>query len=143
MHANHKAAKGSPSKTAGRFFSRPTVLVIDDERVVRKLIVRLLNKFHPGCRVVQAGDVPEAKKKLLDIVPQLAIVDLHLPHDSGMDICRLIRRHPWFSKTRILVITSYASAQNREKSFAQGAFEFLSKPFTSEELLGSVGRLLA
>lgn len=120
-----------------------TILVVDDEASVRKLITRLLGKIYPDWTVEEAADLPEAKQKLMDFRPRLAILDLRLPSGNGMDFCRLIQEHPWLSKTRILMITGYPTAQVRGKAFEQGAYEFLPKPFQAEELVGSVGRLLA
>lgn len=120
-----------------------TILVIDDEVSVRKLIIRLLGKIYPDWTVEEAADLPEAKQKIMDFRPRLAILDIHLPGGNGMDFCRLIQEHPWLSKTRILMITGYPAAKVRGKAFAQGAYEFLSKPFHVEELAGSIGRLLS
>ena len=119
------------------------VLVVDDESAVRRLIVRLLGKIYPNCKVEEATDLPEAKQKLTDFQPRLAILDFHLPSGTGMELCRLIQGHPRLSKTRILMITGYPTDQVREQAFEQGTCEFLPKPFQLEELAGSIGRLLA
>ena len=119
-----------------------TALIVDDEPSIRKLIVRLLKKWHPSCLVAQANDVPQAKDKLLSLRPNLAVVDLRMPGGNGMELCRLIQSHPWLSKTRVLVMTGYGSSRVREKTFAEGACEFLPKPFDNHELIASIGRLL-
>lgn len=119
------------------------VLIVDDEPSVRKVIARVLRRAYPQCQAEEAGDLPQAKQKLLDLQPKLVISDLYLPSGNGLDLCHFIQKHPWFYKTRVLVITSYPSHHVREISFEQGACEFLPKPFHAEDLAGSIGRLLA
>ena len=120
-----------------------TVLIADDEPAVRRLIVRLLDRCAPGCLVAQADDVPQAKDLLISLRPDLAVLDLRMPTGNGLELCRLIQSHPWLSKTRVLVLTGYPSSRVREKTFAEGACEFLPKPFENHELIASLGRLLA
>lgn len=120
-----------------------TVLIVDDESMVRKIITRVVKKNFPGYQVEEAADLPEAKRKIMDLQPKLVVLDLHMPSGNGMELCRLIQKHPWFSKTRVLILTGYPAPQVRERAFEQGACEFLPKPFEMEELAGSIGRLLA
>ena len=120
-----------------------TVLVVDDESMVRKIVIRVLKNTYPGWRVEEAADLPEAKRKIMDLEPRLVILDLHMPSGSGMELCRLVQKHPWFSKTRVLILTGYPAPEVREQAFEYGAWEFLPKPFQMEELAGSIGRLLA
>ena len=120
-----------------------TVLIVDDEPAVRRLIVRLLAQCSPRCLVAQAGDVPRAKKLLISLRPDLAVLDLRMPNGNGLELCRLIQSHPWLSKTHVLVLTGYPSSRVRERTFAEGACEFLPKPFENHELTASLGRLLA
>jgi DNA-binding response OmpR family regulator len=119
------------------------VLIVDDEPKVREVLARLVQAGRPGCLVAEASDVPEAKKLLTDLRPDLVISDVRLPNGSGMDLCRFISGHPWLYKTRILVITGYPSVAVRDEVFVDGASEFMPKPFQAQELLSSVDRLLA
>lgn len=136
-----------PETQAGKAEVRPAnhgvVLIVDDEPSVRKVIARVLRNSHPGCAVADAADIPEAKKKLADLRPRLVISDFRLPSGDGMELCRFIQGHPWFYRTRVLIITGYPSPEVREKVFAKGACEFLPKPFQPGELAESIGRLLA
>lgn len=136
-------AETSAAKEEKRATGPHVVLTVDDEPSVRKVIARVLRSTYPQCRVEEAGDLPQAKQKLLDLQPKLVISDLYLPSGNGLDLCHFIQEHPWFYRTRVLVITSYPSRQVRESAFEQGACEFLPKPFHAEDLAGSIGRLLA
>ena len=107
------------------------------------MIARVLRRTHPDCRMEEAADIPQARKMLLSLRPRLVISDLYLPRGNGLDLCRFIQGHPWFYKTRVLIITGYPSAELRERAFVQGACEFLPKPFRTEDMANSIGRLLA
>lgn len=131
------------TKAEGRGAGREVVLIVDDEPQVRKLLARVLHESRPGCSVAEAADIPEAKRLLADLRPRLVISDVRLPSGSGMDLCRFIQGHPWFYKTRVLVITGYPSSQVRDEVFIDGASEFLPKPFRAKELADSIERLLA
>ncbi len=119
------------------------VLVVDDDPTLRRLICRVVRKYYPGCRAKQASDGLEAKKKLIDLCPQLVILDICMPNMGGMELCRSIQEHPWLTHTRILAITGYSTPGIHEKIFSRGASEFLLKPFDLSELIASIGRLLA
>lgn len=137
------APEASASKSEGPGACRKVVLIVDDEPSVRRLLARVLHESRPECSVAEAADLPEAKKLLTDLRPRLVIADLRLPSGSGMDLCRFIQGHPWFYKTRVLVITGYPSPQVRDEIFIDGASEYLPKPFQMKELAGSIERLLA
>lgn len=131
------------TRSSGQRAGHEAVLIVDDDPQVRKLLVRALLACRPDCSLAEAADIPEAKKILSDLRPRLLISDLCLPSGSGADLCRYIQGHPGFYRTRVLIITGYPSPEVRDEVFSKGASEFLSKPFQTHELVGSVGRLLA
>lgn len=120
-----------------------TVLIVDDEPVVRAVVSRVIKGNYPGWRLKEAKDLAAAKQVLANLQPRLVVLDLRMPDGNGMELCRLIQGHPWLSKTHILILTGYPSHRARQSAFALGACEFLSKPFLLAELSGSIGRLLA
>ncbi|MBI4386460.1 MAG: response regulator [Elusimicrobia bacterium] len=132
-------ATPAPTSSAGL----ETVLVVDDQPSVRRVVARVLRDTRPECAVAEAADLPQAKRLLADLRPKLLITDIRLPSGSGLQLCRFIQGHPWFYKTRVLIITGYPSLQTRGNAFTQGACEFLPKPFQASELAHSIGRLLA
>jgi len=126
-----------------RALSDKTVLIVDDEPVVRHLIHRTILKTYPEWNVELASDGLEAKHKLLDLYPRLVITDICLPGIHGLELCQFIQEHPRLVHTRILAITGYHMPNIHEKVFNRGASEFLFKPFALDEFVGSIGRLLA
>jgi CheY-like chemotaxis protein len=120
----------------------PTVLIVDDEPVVRILITRLLQRIVQNCRIETAADGLEAAEKLLTLEPELAIVDVGLPHLNGLDLSQLIRTQPVHAKTRVLLVTGKHAQEVEHICFQEGAYEFLSKPFHPDQFAESIGRLL-
>lgn len=119
------------------------VLIVDDDPAIRRLLTRVLHEICPKRHLEEATDVPQAKSMIVDLRPRLIISDIRLPSGSGSDLCHFIQGHPWFYKTRVLIITGYPSDEIRDEVFAEGASEFLPKPFQARDLASSIERLLA
>jgi DNA-binding response OmpR family regulator len=119
-----------------------TVLIVDDEPSARQVIARVLRRAYPGFAVAVAADIPEAERMLLDLRPRLVVANIHLPSGSGLDLCRFMQGHPWFYKTRVLIITAFPSSATLEQELIKGACEFLTKPFHPDELAHCLRRLL-
>lgn len=111
----------------------PHVLIVEDEKVVRNALRRLLERN--GYRVSEAGSVREADAGFdLDSI-DVIIADLRLPGEPGT---RLIRMTP----TPVLVMTGYASLRSAIDSMQIGAVDYLTKPFDHDEILAAVQRVL-
>jgi DNA-binding NtrC family response regulator len=105
--------------------TKPKILVIDDEEVVRILFENLLNE--EGFGVLLAQDGREGIEILDTHHPPLVLVDKNLPDISGVDlISTQKRRHP---NTEFIMITGYASLDSAVKAMEAGAFSYLTKPF--------------
>ena len=109
------------------------ILVIDDERVIRDALRRVLE--HHGYRVRAAATVEEARELAPDNF-DFIITDLKLPGDAGIDIIE----HA--GDTPVLVMTSYASVDSAVESMKRGAVDYIAKPFDHEELLLVIERAL-
>jgi two-component system cell cycle sensor histidine kinase/response regulator CckA len=113
-----------------------TLLVVDDDGVLVRAMRGLLERF--GYEVIEAGDVPEALAAIEIRRPDLLVMDLVLPTMDGRDGAKLIRaRCPGLP---VLFISGYST----EEWFRMGnpGEAFLRKPFSVEELLGAVERVL-
>ena len=123
--------------------NQTTVLIVDDEPVVRRLISRIMHQYFPSFHVEQASNGVEANDKLLtDHPPRLMILDLQMPYLGGLELCRLMQMQPRRYKTRVLVMTGCPNPGLNQEIFQKGASEFLLKPFQIEDLRGSIDRLL-
>lgn len=109
------------------------ILVIDDERVIRDALQRVLE--HHGYRVRTAASVDEARELAPDNF-DFIIADLKLPGASGIDIIDHAGNAP------VLVMTSYASVDSAVESMKRGALDYIAKPFDHDELLLQIERAL-
>jgi signal transduction histidine kinase len=106
------------------------ILVIDDEEVVLDSCTDVLSGG--DCQVLTAGNGAEGLKRLEDVQPDLIFVDLKMPGLSGLEVLERIRvKRPLMV---VIVITGYATVSSAVEAMKKGAFDFLPKPFTPEEL---------
>jgi DNA-binding response OmpR family regulator len=117
--------------------NKPTVLVIDDERRYRELLE--MNLARRGYRVLLAAD-GLAGLNLLELeAPDLVILDLMLPDMDGYDVCRRIGEH---SKVPVIMLTAKAEPAQKVRGLQVGADDYVTKPFSAEELLARVEAVL-
>jgi signal transduction histidine kinase len=106
------------------------ILVIDDEEIVLDSCTEVL--AGGDCQVLTAGNGEEGLKRLAEVRPDLIFVDLKMPGLSGLEVLQRIRAsHPLMV---VIVITGYATVSSAVEAMKRGAFDFLPKPFTPEEL---------
>jgi len=116
-----------------------TILICDDEPSLRELMRVALEGRH---RFAEAEDAAEALQLTKELRPDVLLLDVMLPGGSGLDLLQTIRADPELSATRIVVVSAWASAQDRKRAEEAGADAFLSKPFAPEQLVAIVDRLL-
>ena len=106
------------------------ILVIDDEEVVLDSCTQVLADRE--CEVTTAGNGAQGLKLVAEIQPDLIFLDLKMPGLSGFEVLEKIRgEHPLMV---VIVITGYATVSSAIEAMKKGAFDFLPKPFTPEEL---------
>ncbi len=114
------------------------ILAVDDSLDALEIVRR--NLTSGGYRVVTACGVAEAIE-ILRVEPiDLVITDLKMPKTSGMDLVRHVREN--FNDTEVMMITGYATIEGAVEAMKTGAEEYLSKPFTDDELFTAVKRAL-
>ncbi|MBI4249073.1 MAG: response regulator [Elusimicrobia bacterium] len=114
-----------------------TILVVDDERVIREMLRRTLEA--EGYAVTVAADGEEALESIRGQRPDMILLDLVLPKKNGWEVCLEVRRR-WASlKIPIIILTGTSLEQARQSKI--GADDYLSKPFQSEELKTRVAAL--
>lgn len=114
------------------------ILVVDD--AVDTLEVLQRNLASQGYVVFTGQNVPEALRLLEDSKVDLVITDLKMPGASGLDLVRYVREN--LADTEVMMITGYATVEGAVQAVKQGAEEYLSKPFTDEELFLAVRKAL-
>jgi chemosensory pili system protein ChpA (sensor histidine kinase/response regulator) len=111
----------------------PTVMVVDDSLTVRKITGRLLAR--EGYQVITAKDGVEALELLLDVLPDVMLVDIEMPRLDGFDLTRNIRADARLRGIPIIMITSRTAEKHRSYAFEIGVNHYLGKPYPEDELL--------
>ena len=119
--------------------AKHSVLVVDDEPVVCHSIRRILSR--QSCAVEEAFDVDVALRKLKLNQYDLVILDLKMPKRSGIEILESIRKH--YPDLPVVMVSGYASIENAIAATKLGAFNFIPKPFTPDELMKVTEEALA
>jgi DNA-binding response OmpR family regulator len=114
-----------------------TVLVVDDEPIVRNVVVRYLER--EGYRTLEAGDGETARAILEREPPELVVLDLMLPGIDGLALCRWIRAR---SDLPVIMLTALGEEADRIVGLEVGADDYVSKPFSPRELAARVKSVL-
>ncbi len=114
------------------------VMVIDDSKTIRRTAETLLKK--EGCEVLTAVDGFEALAKISDQRPAIIFVDIMMPRLDGYQTCALIKNNPQFRQTPVIMLSSKDGLFDKARGRIVGAEQYLTKPFTRDELLGAIRR---
>lgn len=114
------------------------VMVIDDSKTIRRTAETLLKK--EGCEVITANDGFEALAKIADLKPSIIFVDIMMPRLDGYQTCALIKHNQMFRDTPVIMLSSKDGLFDRARGRIVGSQQYLTKPFTREELLGAIKR---
>lgn len=112
------------------------IMVIDDSQTIRRTAESLLTK--EGYTVVTAQDGFEALAQIADHQPDLIFIDIMMPRLDGYQACALIKANPRFAPTPVIMLSSKDGLFDRARGRIVGSDEYLTKPFTREELISAV-----
>lgn len=112
------------------------VMVIDDSKTIRRTAETLLKKS--GCEVVTATDGFEALSKILEHRPNIIFVDIMMPRLDGYQTCALIKNNKMFKNIPVIMLSSKDGLFDRARGRIVGSEQYLTKPFTKDELLGAI-----
>jgi DNA-binding response OmpR family regulator len=115
----------------------PTVLVVDDEPIVREVVVRYLKR--EGYRTLEAGDGERARELVERFSPNLVVLDVMLPGTDGLSLCRWIRER---SDLPVIMLTARGEEADRIVGLELGADDYVTKPFSPRELATRVRTVL-
>ncbi len=116
--------------------SEKTILIVDDEEVMRDFLGDVLEEF----TIAKATDGDEAIEKLKNEKFDLIITDMKMPRVSGEEVVKFAREKD--SEIKIIVISGYSSLISVSNTLNQGVNAFLSKPFTIKQIRAEVEKLL-
>jgi len=116
------------------------VMVIDDSKTIRRTAETLLKKS--GCEVFTAIDGFDALSKILEHRPAIIFVDIMMPRLDGYQTCALIKNNKMFKNTPVIMLSSKDGLFDRARGRIVGSEQYLTKPFTKDELLGAISNCI-
>lgn len=114
------------------------VMVIDDSKTIRRTAESLLKKA--GCDVITAIDGFEALALIADLHPDVIFVDIMMPRLDGYQTCALIKHNEVYRDIPVIMLSSKDGLFDRARGRIVGSEQYLTKPFTKDELLGAIRR---
>jgi two-component system, chemotaxis family, response regulator PixG len=130
------ALKDPAEEAIGAGKTRHTVACIDDSPTILQSINTFLDESDVSVLMIE-----DPVKALMQVVrnrPDLILLDVGMPNLDGYELCSLLRRHPHFKRTPIIMVTANTGLIDRAKAKLVGASGYLAKPFTQSELLKAV-----
>ena len=114
----------------------PRILVVDDEEHIVELI--RFNLEREGFEVIASGDGDAALKKVFSDQPDLIILDLMLPGQDGLSVCRTLRSDPNTREIPVIILSARTEEIDRILGLEMGADDYVTKPFSPRELVARV-----
>ena len=113
--------------------SRRNILVVDDQEVVRKSYLRSLAETQCNVEAVDNGD--EALRAMEERAFDVVMLDLRMPGMDGMTALRMIKQR--WPESEVVVITGYPSVDNAKEALRLGAYDYLAKPVSPDDIMGA------
>ena len=117
------------------------ILIVDDEPNIVLSLEFLMEQA--GFEVAVAGDGEAALAQLAACRPDLVLLDIMLPRLNGYEVCQRIRANPDWSRIKVVMLSAKGRELEVSKGLALGANAYVTKPFSTRELMALVRELLA
>jgi DNA-binding response OmpR family regulator len=117
-----------------------SVLVVDDEPNIILSLEFLLRQAGYDVRVARNGE--EALRAIAERRPDLVLLDVMMPRRDGYEVCETIRANPAWRQVRIVMLTAKSRDVEHEKALALGADGYITKPFSTRELVDRVREII-
>jgi two-component system, OmpR family, alkaline phosphatase synthesis response regulator PhoP len=118
-----------------------SVLVVDDEPNIVLSLEFLMKQA--GLEVRTASDGEGALAAVRSATPDLILLDISMPNGDGFEVCRKIRENPEWRGVRIIMLTAKGRDSEREKGLAAGADDYITKPFSTHDVIHRVEAQIA
>ena len=116
------------------------ILIVDDELAIREMLRFSLTRN--GYEVMEAANAQQAKQAIKKNYPDLILLDIMLPDQSGIDLARELRNKPETIKIPIIMLTAKSTEQDKINGLNIGADDYITKPFSPAELIARINSLL-
>ena len=117
------------------------IVVAEDERDIRELISFTLQ--FAGHDVVLAANGAEAVEKVLEVIPDLIMMDVRMPRMTGYEACKVLKSQDLTKDIPVIFLSAKGQESEIEEGLGAGAAEYILKPFAPDELTADVKRVLA
>lgn len=117
-------------------FAGIKVMLVDDSKTIRHTAETLLGKV--GCQVITAADGFEALSKVADNQPDIIFVDIMMPRLDGYQTCSLIKHNHEYRDIPVIMLSSKDGLFDRARGRVVGSEEYVTKPFSKDELLSAI-----
>jgi twitching motility two-component system response regulator PilG/twitching motility two-component system response regulator PilH len=121
--------------------ARKTVLIVDDSQAVLDVLETAFEDA--GFGVTAAGDGEEVFRRMAQVDPDALLLDVYMPRLNGADVCRLVKAHPHWRKTYLVLMSSRISDREVDMFRRLGADEILKKPFDPAHAVALVEKAVA
>lgn len=128
------AAEGP--RSSRRPTPRPSVLVVDDDRLVRTMVVDILQSHGLACRTASSGT--EALEACESAAPDVILLDVLMPVMDGIETCRRLKATPASASIPVIALTTRDDPQTVVRMLAAGSLFYLTKPVSPERLLAAI-----
>jgi len=116
------------------------ILVVDDEVNIAHSLNFLMEKIGYSVRI--AADGEEAIEAIKEARPDLILLDINMPRINGYQVCEMVRADPEWKDILIVMLTAKGRDIEREKGLAVGADDYITKPFSTQEVIDKVRGML-
>ena len=116
--------------------AKETVLIIEDDPALNEMLRFTLDRN--GFKALQAKDTGEADRCIANRIPDLVLLDWMLPGASGLDYARKLKSHPLTADIPIIMVTARGEEEDKIKGLDHGADDYVTKPFSNNELLARI-----
>ena len=116
------------------------ILVVDDEPNIVLSLEFLMSQA--GFEVRTVGDGEAALQALAQEPADLVLLDINLPGMSGYEVCQEIRANPRWTGIKVVMLTAMGREMEREKGVAMGADDYITKPFSTRDLVAKIEQIL-
>lgn len=121
--------------------AKQTILIVEDNEINRSLLEEYLTDSYnvlTACDGVEAMDIIE--KKMSEI--SLVLLDLMMPNLNGLQMLDELNEYGWIEHVPVVIISAEKSPELKEKAYLKNVYHFITKPFTYEEVMACVRRML-
>jgi CheY-like chemotaxis protein len=118
-----------------------TVLIIDDEIHIRRLIAQMLELA--GYQVLEAASGPEALRLIEETRPDVITCDIFMPGMTGFDVLEALKSKPATAEIPVIMLTALGQEKDTNRAMELGAADYVTKPFGTTKLAETIERQLA